>query len=650
MTKIPGFPVAQPGETLTSVVARHLARSSTPKVRHLKLLGLRITSATSLIPHDLQPFASILPLGHPWEGAPERIAQDHTLIPLFLHFAHPKRAKETRTAIIAGDSTNPAASLGITVSQSRSQLHTGKFCPDCLAHDLKTLGYPVFYRQHQASFVRMCPVHARPLHSRCMNCQSPRNATRMWQVAGYCGCANPLTQPLLETGLDAKIEAGWLWLSQQVSTLLAAPIPSEPIATKLFSALKNGGFASPRGGLDSDAMTEALLDRFDETFLRQLGLGSWCEPPPIKQRPSRVLTRSVLDGRRLPNVLRILLLARLVTDDIAALSSPVAAELAPKANRLPTGYGRRTSSNRSHVDKDAITSALNAAGGKITVAAQRLGVHSYVLAADMRYHRIRMPLPTITARRLGAARIAAVHESLAQGVPKNEIERRHSVSEWTILLIELDQPELGDTHREATVLMQQKKHRYALTSFLRSNPSESRHTFATHHAGSYDWLREYDRAWLDEHLPTPVSGGRRGPRKARKNWPQLDQVAASAIRHAAHQELDKSDRPLRLTRTRLLAAGNALAAMGQSTRQRYPTAAGEASRLAETKDQFLRRTIRWALQEYAKRHIAISTNQLRRVARLPAYQLMEHRNYIIAVAAELELLFDARCALAPWRE
>ncbi len=68
--KLPGFPIAQPGETLASVVARHLARTSTPKARHLKLLGLRIASASSLIPHDLRPFVSILPQGHPWEVAP----------------------------------------------------------------------------------------------------------------------------------------------------------------------------------------------------------------------------------------------------------------------------------------------------------------------------------------------------------------------------------------------------------------------------------------------------------------------------------------------------------------------------------------------------------------------------------------------------
>ena len=650
MMKLPGFPVAQPGETFASVVARHLARSSTPKLRLLRLLGLRIASASSIIPHNLQHFVSILPSGHPWEGAPELIAQGHTLIPLFLHFAHPKRAAESLSSIVAGNSTNPAASLGITITQSRNMQHSGKFCVDCLAHDLKTLGYPVLYRQHQAPFVRMCAVHARPLHSSCMRCQSTRKAISMWQVAGRCGCCDPLTPPLLETAIDARMETGWLWLSRQVNTILAAPIPTEPIAAHLLSALRSGGFAATRGGLDSVAMTEALLDHFGEPLLRELGVGSWYDSHTLRRHPSRVLTRSAIDGRRIPNVLRMLLLARLVTDDITVLWPPVATDPRQGLNRQPTGYGHRSNIGREYIDKQAIASALNASGGKITVAAQHLGVHSLVLAADMRRYGIRMPLPSITAKRLGTTRIANVREALRRGMPKHQIEQQYDISEWSILLIELDQPELGAAHRDATVARQREKHRDALLSFLRSNPRGTRNTFATRHAGAYDWLRDYDQSWLDGHLPESVRGGQKEPRKARKDWYLLDQAACSIVRQTAYEELAKPDRPTRLTRSRLLSAAGALSAMSRSKKYRYPIAMVEAEHLAETKEQFMHRTIRWALNKYAEQHIPISINQLRRVARLPANQLLEYRAYIIEVAAEIGLLFDARCSLAPWHQ
>ena len=470
----------------------------------------------------------------------------------------------------------------------------------------------------------------------------------MWQLAGRCGCDDPHTPPLFETKLDTRTEEAWLWLSRQVSTLLATPIPSAPIAAHLFTTLKNSGFAATRGGLDPSSMIEALLDCFGEALLRELGVGSWYESSPRKHRPGRVLTRSAIDGRRIPNVLHMLLLTRLVTADIATLQNPIASNSLQRMDRQPTGYGRRASSVRESIDKQAVVSALEVAKGKFTVAAQHLGVHSQALASDMRRHGLRLPLPPNTAKRLGATRIAAVRDALKQGIPKNDIAQQYAISAWALLLIELDQPELGAAHREATVARQRDKHRNALLSFLHGNPKGTRYAFTLQHTGAYDWLREYDRAWLDEHLPDPAPGARKETRKARKDWHQLDLVAAAVVRRTAHEELAQSDRPTRLTRTRLLSAAGALSAMSRDTQHRHPSATAEAAHLAETREQFLRRTIRWALNQYAKQHVAISINQLRRVARLPPGQLIEQRDYVIELAAELGLLFDARCVLAPW--
>ncbi len=93
---LPGFPVAQRGETFASVVARFLERSAAPRTLLLEMLGLYLASPSSAVPHNLRQFASVLPEGHPWAGAPEVIAKGHTLVPLFLHFAHPERASVYR--------------------------------------------------------------------------------------------------------------------------------------------------------------------------------------------------------------------------------------------------------------------------------------------------------------------------------------------------------------------------------------------------------------------------------------------------------------------------------------------------------------------------------------------------------------------------
>lgn len=645
---LPGFPVAQHGETFASVIARYLERSAGARLQLLKLFGLYFASPSSVVPPSLRRFASILPPGHPWEGAPEVIAKDHTLLPLLLHFAHPERAAAVLRAIISGDSGNPSASLGISAMATRALLHTSRFCPDCIAHDLKTFGFPIFYRQHQPRFVMMCAVHAHPLRSNCSCGQGSQQAGGRWQMAGCCGCSEPRTPPLLEADLDAKSEENWLWLSQQVATILTQPhfTPKAHVAANLLAALRHGGFTSLRGGgLSRNAISESILDRFSEPVLSQLGnehlrnsRGYWTD---------RALSRSVLDGRRIPSLLRMLLLARLVTDDIRSLWSSMAPNPSQRNACLPPGYRTSFSLRRKRIEKEAIESALDAADGKLTVAAKRLGVSFCTMAADLRYHRIHLPLSKVTLKRLGAKRIAAILDALKHGTPKRKIQKQYDVSVWTILLIELDRPELCDAHREASVIRQREKHRDALISFLRDNPGRSRIEFAECHAGSYFWLRKYDRIWLQSHLPAPRWGHRKGKRKTQRDRHPFDQPASVAVKQIARMEFERPDRPKRLTRTRLLTAVSALPALSDRGKDRYPSTLAEAERLAETKEQCMRRIIIWALNELARRRKAISMTQLCRLTNLRPRQLVENGSYVVEIATELELPFDARCPLAP---
>lgn len=268
------------------------------------------------------------------------------------------------------------------------------------------------------------------------------------------------------------------------------------------------------------------------------------------------------------------------------------------------------------------------------------------LGREVRNRGIHLPLAPTSVKQLGTKRIAAIRKALVQGIPKIEIRKQYDVSDWAIVRIELDQPGLGDAHRIATVSLQKKKHRAALLSFFRNSPGESRRTFAIHHPGTYDWLQRYDRDWVGTHLPKPAYSGPKNPRRVLKNWHELDEAAASVVRNAARKELAKFGRPFRLTRMRLLSAAGATAAMSPSERHRYPTAAAEAERLAETKDQFVRRTIRWTLEELARRHWVLSATRVWRVSSLRYSRVLEYRDYIVEVAAELGLPFHAQCTLA----
>jgi hypothetical protein len=344
----------------------------------------------------------------------------------------------------------------------------------------------------------------------------------------------------------------------------------------------------------------------------------------------------------------MLLLARLVTDDIRSLWSPVAPNSVPQRDCLPLDYGRRLNLKRKRIEKEAIESALNAAKGKLKVAAELLGLSFYTLAVVLRHYHIHLPLSTVTSKRIGAKRIAGVREALVQGVRRNEIQRLYGIAELSILLIELDRPELYYAHREASVIRKREKYRGALLSFLRDSPSESRRVFKERNSAAYRWLGKHDRPWLNSHLPESRQGQPgRGKRKTLKDWQPMDQAAFLGVRQAARQELAKPDRPVRLTRSRLLSDVGGSAALSQSRRLHYPSATAEAERLAETKKQFLTRALRWAIRQLAEQKLVVSINRLIPLVSASPKELKEHRNYIIIVAAEFEIAIDGRSLLAP---
>jgi 3-methyladenine DNA glycosylase AlkD len=70
-------------------------------------------------------------------------------------------------------------------------------------------------------------------------------------------------------------------------------------------------------------------------------------------------------------------------------------------------------------------------------------------------------------------------------------------------------------------------------------------------------------------------------------------------------------------------------------------------RLSETKEEYIRRKICWALRKCAEQHSVISIKRLRKLVSLPNAQLREFRDHIIEVATKLELTFDAHCPFAP---
>lgn len=640
--KLPGFPVAEPGETVASVVARHLERTAGPRSRSLDILYLKKAAAHSIVPLRLAELADSMPHGHPWAANPREIVAGHTLLPLYLHFANSKRRERIFNSIQSGSSNNPAASLGLTIAASRNLATRHKFCAECVANDVKTHGFSIAYREHQPAFVRVCAAHLTPLLFGCARCAANRKSLSMWRMAGRCSCEDPQNQPAYIQGDDPTREAGFIWLAKQVRSILSdqSSHHEESPAKWLRDALMAGGYGA-RSGLNSDAIVSALVGRYGSPLLHELGVSESARSSSGSRWPSRLLSSTVIAGDRTPDVLLSLLLTGLISDETRGSTEPLS--VAKKnAAQEPAGYSTPKELQRKVLDKEAIELALRASDGRISAAAARLKVSPSRLAVDMQRQNMRLPLSKITMKRLGIDLIGAVRTALQNGTPKIKIQDSLKVSEWSIQLIELDCPALRDEHRESTIKRQREEHRRAVQQHRQLHPSAGRSEIMTDCSAAFDWLRRFDAQWLDANLPNPKYAGSNG-HKPRKDWPQIDRACVDAIQAAVRDELEKDGRPARITTSRLLREAGAL----QKQAALLPMAHAEAKRHAESEDTYLRRRIKWALCAYSSRHVPISMNQLRRVAALHPQHLLRYQEYIAELAGELCLTIDARCAFSP---
>lgn len=583
-----------------------------------------------------------MPEGHPWSARPDEIVVRHTLVPLYLYFADPKRRARVLTLIQSGSSANPAASLGLTTAATRKLTASYKYCADCVSHDESTRGFSVAYREHQPAFVSVCALHLKPLLFACALCRTNRKTLSMWRMAGRCGCEAPQNLPAYTASVDPLHEAGVLWLAKQVRTVLRSDSshPETSLAVRLREALVSTGFAS-RSGLDSEAIKSALITRYGSVLLQELGASESTRNSSGSRWPSRLLGSTVVNGERTPDVLLSMLLAGLVTNDISELSQS-SAMLAEHAGPEPSGYCTPKELGREMLTAETIETALRASAGKIAAAALSLGVSPSRLAVDMQRQGICLPLSATTAKRLGSDLIANVRHALKTGTPKIEIQRSLGISEWSIQLIELDSPALRNEHRMATIKLQRERHRSVLLQHRHLHPSASRSELVTDCSAAFEWVRNFDNDWLESNLPKAKRVGDNG-RGPRKNWSKFDLACVALIQVAVRNELEKQGRPARLTTTYLLSTAGALSKAASLV----PLATAEAKRHSESEDAYLRRRIKWALHEYSNRLVPVSMNQLRRVAALPPDRLIRYRDFIAEIAQELKLTIDARCALSP---
>jgi hypothetical protein len=233
-----------------------------------------------------------------------------------------------------------------------------------------------------------------------------------------------------------------------------------------------------------------------------------------------------------------------------------------------------------------------------------------------------------------------VRSALERGIPKKQIQQDHRISEWSLLLIEIDQPKLVDQHQLSTIERQRSIHRQTLVDYLAEHPQSSRMKIRQALLGSIDWLIRYDAIWLATTWPGRAHGYQ--VRTTKNNWDGLDLDLAHRVGCVARESIEAEGRPYQITKSYLLKrAGVAISRL-----RALPLTEAAAVQNAETRADYLQRRLSWALKEYEQLDIPLSMNKFRRLAALPPRVIEQYKSFIKAKAECLRLPIDGRCLLS----
>lgn len=630
--KIPNFPVPGTNEFYSSTIARYLARTAGSAARHLRYLGLWSSKPSAVAPHNSIELCRLMPNGHPWANRPEKLILNNSLMPLYLYFAPPARREEILTTCISSNHrSNSTLGLASKASSCLRLPINAKHCYACVLEDIERLGYPLTYRQHQPSFVKICATHKEILRFNCTNCL-PSKPSLYWRMAGACNCTAPITPPVLDNPSPSDF-CNWLWLSEQVLYILSCDTTQQMHHQAILnSTLRDKGFEWPNGHVNRRKIDADITEIFGTFILEQIGVVASVDGNATARQLSFTQSARTNTANHVPNIAQMLLLARLVAPNLRNLElCSTDIEMTVERPR-PTYIPRPRSTSFTRED---ILAALKKTNFKFSPAAKLLNIETGKLKGEIRHFLIPIPLNNSIIRKHGDSKINEALSMLIAGFDRRSVSKNLNLSISTLESIEIANPDIKANHHLARFSLAQSINREKYSQLVALHPNASVAELRTISRPCVDWIERYDRAWFLEQ-----------PRAARKaitpstNTKKLeikDRVASELIEKTAREELSKTSRPIKLSKSRLLASAN-ISVESTFNTARFPNAFATSRLYIESKEDFYRRMLRWALLQESDTGNYISQHRLSRMCSIQPFYIKQQKTFIQEVAEELGVL------------
>ncbi|MBN3879587.1 MULTISPECIES: TnsD family transposase [unclassified Nostoc] len=633
------FPEPYPDELLYSICARFQYRLNYPSQRLIiqDLFQTKNAIAIFDLPSRLHRLVTALPPGCCYTV--DYFIQNHTLLPFYSPFLPPERLQLVREDMCGDNGSKIHTRLGIVAGFIEMPSHL-RFCPVCMEDDRKQFGECYWHRLHQLPGVEVCSTHGVFLEKSVVLTHNRRRIYEFTSAEQAIKVISPRPIDPLNSGhkILLKIARDIDWLLNNCRF-----VPDlEALYQKYLSLVKNNPELVTYTGR---IRVQELLRLFKNYYPSQVL--DWLQCPLDEKIRDNWLAQLVRFPKRVHHPLRHLLFIHFLgytAQEFFELKE------APK----PFGHAPWRCLNpvckyfkKPHIKNCQIT--YNQENHKPT------GIFS--CTCGFVYSRIGPDESPEDHFRFSKIKVyGSVWEEYLKtfwedsSLTLKEISQLLGVEVKTVLR-QADRLKLTfprpNTKARATELCPSLKPR-AFTfiqapdvlescrqqwlELIEANPEVGRTQLRSKAPAIYAQLYKYDKNWLLEHLPPPITNNG----TVCVDWNRRGAETVEAVKIAAQRLKQDANRPIWISKT---AIANSLthpaSAWVKKHLKRLPKTAEVLAELSETREEFAARRVQWAADSFRQENIAPQRWQLVRRAGLRP-QTRELRLVKQAIATALD--------------
>lgn len=187
-----------------------------------------------------------------------------------------------------------------------------------------------------------------------------------------------------------------------------------------------------------------------------------------------------------------------------------------------------------------------------------------------------------------------------------------------------------------------QKHKEILERLITENPDICRGDVQSVAPGTYDFLIRHQKHYFQSKVKR--ASGKLVTRKSRIDWAALDKIKAEELNDIFKTEFSKESKPTYITHTSALKTCNIFPRY-RANPDKFPEVNKVLSAYLESRDNFSKRRLRWAIIQMTADRIPISWNILRKTSDLVIDIVISHRDFILSTANEVGGVISSRSTL-----